>query len=319
MGLKERTPPSPADYQSYFERFSNWGRWGQDDELGTLNHITPEVRRRAAALVTEGRTVSVGRVVDTHNGPLNPYPAHYFRGIAGAGGVGEFIGLFFHGHCQTHIDSFSHMRSQDRKYFYNGVDPGPTGFPPDQRSSIHHWRNGIATRGVLYDIPRLRGTAYVEPGRPVQGWDLVDAAAAQGIEPRAGDAVIIRSGLGAYLQSNPNGFESRDDGNGALIPAGVHASALEFLYETDAALLCWDMLDAPTAQQGFDNPYPITTPVHVHAVAIPYLGLPLLDNADLEQLSAECATLGRWEFLFFVSPLIIEGGTGSPVNPIAML
>jgi kynurenine formamidase len=153
----------------------------------------------------------------------------------------------------------------------------------------------------------------VAAGHPVHGWELADAAAACGVEPRAGDAVVIRSGHGAYFAAHAGeqpGFAS---------PSGVHASCIEFLYETDASLLVWDWQDAPLDQQGLPNPLPIDHPLHVHNVVLPYLGMPILDNADLEDLAAACERLQRFEFQLVVAPLVIEGATGSPVNPIAVM
>jgi kynurenine formamidase len=311
MGLSDRTPPTPEEYAAFRERFSNWGRWGEDDELGTLNHVTPEVRRLAASLVVEGQSISLGRPVDTHAGPRNPYPAHHFAAVGDAGGLADYVGLFFHGFSQSHIDALSHIPSADGAAFYNGRRRGQNGMPEGQSSSIDFWRDGIVTRGVLYDVPRLRGEDFVAPGAPVHGWELVDAARAQGVEPRPGDAVLIHSGREAYFDAHPDEL-----GWGA--PAGVHASCLEFLYEHDASLLCWDFLDAPEADQGIPNPLPIETPVHLHCIAIPYMGMPLVDNARLDMLAKGCAERGRWEFQYVVAPLIIEGGTGSPVNPLAI-
>ena len=319
MSLAERRPPTPEEYAAYPKRFSNWGRWGPDDELGTLNHITPEVRQRAASLVTAGRSISLGRVVDTHQGPLNPYPAQYLRTMRGSGGVAEFIGMYFHGQSQSHIDAFSHAATVDGKHFFNGTEVRKLDSSRGPRGSVHHWRDGIVTRGVLYDVPRHRGETHVAPGRPVHGWELADVAQAQGVEPRPGDAVLIRCGRDRYLADHPDGFAPEDDGFGALIPAGVHVSVIEYLYKTDAAMLCWDMLDAPTADQGIGNPTRFVTPVHLHQILIPYMGMPLVDNVDLEALAEACTAIGRWEMLLVVAPLIIEGGTGSPVNPIAML
>jgi len=312
MGLADRTPPSPEEYAAYRERLSNWGRWGEEDELGTLNHITPAVRRSAAALVREGRTLSLGRPVDTHAGPANPYPAHHFMAVGDAGGLADYVGLFFHGFSQSHVDALSHIPTADGKAFYNGRPRGADGLPEGTTSSIDFWREGVVTRGVLYDVPRLRGCEYVEAGRPVHGWELQDAAARQGVEARPGDAVLIRSGRDAYFRAHP-------DEAGWGSPGGVHASCLEYLHAVDAALLCWDFLDAPEADQGIPNPLPIDTPVHVHCIAIPYMGMPLVDNANFEALARTCEELGRWEFLFTLSPLIIEGGTGSPVNPLVVL
>ena len=205
-----------------------------------------------------------------------------------------------------------HLATLEGDRYYNGGRFDPYRMPAGRSGTIEHWRDGIVTRGVLYDIPRLRGTDYVEPGSPVHGWDLSDAAEAQGIEPRPGDAVLIRSGYGAYFAANPD--ERPRFGS----PAGVHASCIEYLYEVDAALLCWDMQDAPIADQGIPNPLPIRVPLHVHHLVIPYLGMPIVDNADFERLAEVCDDLGRWDFQFVCAPLIINGGTGSPVNPLAV-
>jgi kynurenine formamidase len=167
---------------------------------------------------------------------------------------------------------------------------------------------------VLYDIPRFRGTDYVAAGSPVHGWELQDVAAAQGVTPQAGDAVIIRSGLDDYWRINAGRppFAS---------VAGVHASALEFLYETSAALLVWDFQDAPTADQNLPNPTrtPIPIAQHVHVVALVQMGLPIIDNAALDEIAEACAEANRWQFLFTVAPLDIPRATGSPVNPLAVL
>lgn len=314
MGIADRTPPSPAEYEAYRERFSNWGRWGAEDELGTLNHVTPEARRDAAASVREGRVVSMARPIDTEPSAHNPHPAHHFASVGAATGLADYIGLFFHGFSQTHLDALSHIPTRDGHY-YNGRPIGTVlpslAMPEGVACGIQRMREGVVARGVLYDVPRFRGCEFVEEGRPVQGWELFDIAKAQGVEPRPGDVVCIRSGRDEWMAAHA-------DQDGFGVRAGVHASVCEFLYETDAAMLCWDMLDAPTRDQGIPNPIDIETPVHVHCITLPYMGMPLLDNADFRSLSATCASLGRTTFLFCVAPLQIEGGTGSPVNPLAI-
>ncbi len=311
MGLHDRTAPSAEEYASWRERFCNWGRWGADDELGTLNHVTRDVRVGAADLVRSGRSVSMARPIDTFAGPANPYPAHHFVACADSGGMLDYIGMFIHGVTQTHIDALCHLATADGR-FWNDKPVGAHHMPAEHSGTIEFWREGIVTRGVLYDIPRLRGTISVEPGRPVHGWELVDAAAAQGVVPRPGDAVMIRSGHEAYWRARP------DERPGFGFPGGVHASAVEFLYETDASLLCWDWQDAPTVDQGIPNPATHAVPMHVHHLLLPYMGMPIIDNADLERLAEACAELGRYEFLFVCSPLVIPRGTGSPVNPLAV-
>ena len=109
MGLSDRTPPTAEEYAAYRERFCNWGRWGDDDELGTLNHITPEARRAAAVLVQTGEAMSMSRPIDTHAGPANPYPAHHFVGAGDSGAMADYFGMFIHGFVQTHIDALCHL------------------------------------------------------------------------------------------------------------------------------------------------------------------------------------------------------------------
>lgn len=312
MGLSDRTPPTAEEYAAYRERFCNWGRWGDDDEMGTLNHITPEARRAAAGLVRTGEAVSMSRPIDTHAGPANPYPAHHFVGAGDSGAMADYFGMFIHGFVQTHIDALCHLPVDGGGKFWNGKEFAKPPMPAEHSGTIDFWRDGIVTRGVLYDIPRFRGTDYVAPGEPVHGWELADVAAAQGIEPRPGDAVCIRSGMDVY-------FEKTGTSQGMGSNAGVHASAIEFLYETEASCLTWDFQDAPQDDQGIPNPLPIRIALHVHHILLPYMGMPIIDNADFEAAAARCAELGRWEFQYVCAPLVLRYGTGSPVNPLAIL
>ena len=172
-------------------------------------------------------------------------------------------------------------------------------------NSIDFWRHGIVTRGVLYDVPRHRGVDYVTLDEPVHGWELADIAEAEGLRPEAGDAVLVRSGASEFWQANPD-FEP------VMRAPGLHGSTLEFFYDTNSALLGWDLMEAP-AQDQHGVP---TMPIHM--IGLPYMGLPLLDNADFDELAAVCSELGRWEFQLVIAPLVVMGGTGSPVNPIAV-
>ena len=251
----------------------------------------------------EGRTVSVGRPLATTPGPNNPNPVQHFMRVTAASSS-DYIGMSYHGYVNTHIDALCHNFTRDGR-LYDGRPTSEITWQGALTCGVEHWRDGIATRGVLYDIPRLRGVDYVTADAPVQGWELEDAAAAQQLEPQPGDAVLIRSGQEPYFAANPGTPYGPP-------PAGVHASALEFLYQHDAAAAsagtCWTLPTRAT---------PTTCPIH--RTAIPYMGMPLLDNANLERLSELCAELGRWEFQFVVAPLELVGGTGSPVNPIAVL
>ena len=253
------------------------------------------------------------RPIDTKAGPANPYPSHHFIAMPSSGGMLDYIGMFIHGFTQTHIDALCHVSTDDGKA-WNGKPLGG-GLPLEHSGTIDFLRDGTVTRGVLYDVPRHRGTDFVGPGEPVHGWELLDTAKSQGVEPRAGDAVVIRSGHAPFwaAEGRPPGFAS---------VAGVHASCIEFLHETDASMLIWDMQDAPIVDQGFPNPTPyeqVPVSMHVHHIVLPYMGMPIVDNAELEQLAATCAENGTWEFELVVAPLNVPGGTGSPVNPLAVL
>ncbi len=313
MSLADRTPPTAEEFYGYRERFHNWGRWGEDDQLGTLNHITPEVRTHALTVPHAGRTVSCSYDWATRPGRLNPQPAQQYTQVGVAGSV-EYVGVSYHGHATTHIDALCHVFAMPEQMMYNGRPGSLVRSHGGARvNSVHALRDGVVTRGILYDIPRLRGADFVSIDEPVHGWDLEDAARAQGVVPLAGDAVIIRCGRDDFYRAHPD-VEP-------LEAAGVHASILEFLYEYDAALLGWDLLDA--GGQGYAGTIPMgggrMMSAPVHEIAIPHMGMPLIDNTNCEELSEACAELERYEFLFVVAPLAIRGGTGSPVNPIAIL
>ena len=307
MSLSTRTPPTPEEYEEYKTRFNNWSRWGRDDQLGTLNHITADARRAATALVREGRTVSCANPIATRavvaDERRNGNPADH-RMRLGPTGCGDYIGVSYHGFVNTHIDALCHIFTGENGELYNGRPSSLVTEDGAQTNSVDHWRDGIVTRGVLFDIPRMRGAGYVEVGHPVEAWDLEDWAKAQGLESRVGDAVLIRSGSDPFWAANPD-FEF------SFPPTtpGVGSSVLEYLYAHDAALLGWDLQEA--------GGHGLPARIPVHEVAIPHMGMPLLDNANFERLAATCAELGRYEFMLTVAPLVVLGGTGSPVNPIA--
>jgi kynurenine formamidase len=299
MSLVDRRKPSAEEYAGFKERFKNWGRWGKDDEFGTLNFITDETRRKAAGLIVLGRTISCADPVATMPGPRNPNPAQHYMKITSRGST-DYVGSYYHGVANTHLDALCHVFA-DEQHLYNGQPTSEVTTDGARVGSIENWRHGIVTRGVLYDIPRLRGTDYVDPSAPVQGWELEDAAKAEGIVPTAGDAVLVRTGKVPFLRANPN--------TGTAHTPGVDASVLEFLHAYDAALFGADMTEVRA------EGYP---PLQIHSITIPFMGLPLLDNANLQELSEVCAQQGRWEFQFVIAPLVVIGGTGSLVNPLAM-
>lgn len=304
--------PSLADVQGYLSEQRNWGRWGEDDERGTINLITPQKRVEAAQLVRSGRTVSLARPLATAPGPGNPSPAVQFwtRSPVDRGGhAGDFIGLQSHGHVTTHLDALCHV--WDEHGIYNDRAPDETvRIDGANFGAIDAWSDGIVTRGVMLDVPRHRGTEFVTQDEPVHGWELAQILTERGLELRPGDALVVNSGRERWQDANadrPYGHYSNSEG-GRETP-GLHASCLPFLREHDIAMLVWDMLDAKPS--GYDVPWTVHGAIHAY-------GLALLDNAITEPLAAACAAEGRDEFMLFTAPLVLSRGTASPVNPIAL-
>lgn len=306
--MAEHPLPTEAEVLGYFESISNWGRWGPDDNAGTINLITPEKRREATALVRTGRTVSLAYPLNTAGAPGNWNPLQHFMRFTPNAAM-DYIGFVFHGYAHTHVDALCHIFWQGK--MWNGKDAAAEVTSSGARSGgVDAWSQGILTRGVLIDIPQFRGTSHVTVDQPVRGWEVEAAAEAQGSNLKPGDAVLIYSGRRAFYEANPGAAP------GVQPQPGVHAECVPVLRRHDAALLGWDMLDAsPSGYRTFADAG-LDLPVHVFALV--YLGLPLLDNANLEPLAEACRAERRWEFMLTINPLHVRGGTGSPVNPIAV-
>ena len=236
MATDAHPEPSEAEVRSYFETCSNWGRWGPDDSAGTVNLITPEKRREAAALVRSGRSVSCAYPLNTQGAPGNWRPAQHFMTI-GPGVSADYIGLVFHGYATTHVDALCHIFWEGR--MWNGKNAAEEVTSAGARTgAVAAWKDGIITRGVLLDIPRLRGTDYVTTDRPTRGWELEAAAEAEGVELRPGDAVLVRGARPAFLAGNPDAVPGMEP------TPGLHVDCVPVLKQADAAILGWDMLDA---------------------------------------------------------------------------
>ena len=293
---------TPAQYEQWKLELSNWGRWGEDGEIGALNLITPEKRLEAVALVQEGFSVSLASDANTVQAVDNPRPyEHEMLSISS-----DRLAVRYHGITHTHIDALAHVN--DRGTFFDGYTPDAdvTLASGHEKSSIHNLKQGVLTRGVLIDIPRLRGLPYLEPGTPIYVEDLEAWEEQTGVRISSGDALFIRTGVWARREAEGPWLRGRREGGRS---AGLHPSVIPWLKERDVALL------------GSDHPTyvsPSNLPGAVHDFAILYLGIHMIDNCDLEALGAAAAERGRWEFLLMLAPLPIAGGTGSPLNPIAV-
>jgi kynurenine formamidase len=302
--MPDQAVPTEAELRRTRIEGRNWGRWGADDQAGAVNLITAEKRLAALRLPRTGRAVSLSRPYPKIPGPTNPTPAQHFMRISdrggGAGAALDYYGFVYHGQSMTHLDALCHVWDADG--MWQGRDPARELTTDGTRfADVTAWSGGIVTRGVLLDVPRHRGTPYVTADRPVHGSELAEIADAEGVTVGPGDALIVYSGYEAYLEGG-NTLAARER-------PGLHASCAGFIRERDVSLLVWDMMDAYPTEHGI--PWP------VHGVIFAY-GVPLLDNAYLRGLADACAEEGRHEFLLMVLPLVVEGGTGSPVNPVAM-
>jgi kynurenine formamidase len=299
---EQHDTPTREEVLSYLRERRNWGRWGDDDQRGAINLITAEKRRQAAALVRSGRSVSLSRDVPTLPGRNNPMPAeHWLRVYDNA--VVDHIGIAYHGYLTTHVDGLCHV--WDEAGMWNGRDPKAEVTSQGARfGAIEHWRDGITTRGVLLDVPAFRGEPSVTVEKPVHGWELEAIARAQGMSVEAGDALVVYSGREAWQAANPSWSGYRPPS------PGLHASCLAFIRDHDVSVLVWDLMDAVPNEYGL--------PWTVHGAIFAY-GVALVDNALVQPLADACREEGRYEFMLTLAPLPVVGGTGSPVNPIALL
>ena len=308
MSNEERPLPTSEEVDSWLTDRRNWGRWGDDDNRGAVNLITDAKRLAAFGLVQQARVVSISREYPKNPGPTNPVPAQHFmrRNVreAGGGSVVDYYGFIYHGYTHTHLDALCHVWDKNGAWQGHNPDDFITG-EGVTHADVTAWDTGIITRGVLLDVPRHRGTAYVTPDRPVHGWELEEIAEAQGVSMEPGDALLVYSGREAYQADHPDQFL----GEAGSEAPGLHTSCLPFVRDNDVSLLGWDMMDAKPNEYGI--------PWAMHGVIYAY-GVPLLDNALLEPLADTCAEEGRHEFLLMISPLKVVGGTGSPVNPLAV-
>ncbi len=304
--MSERQAPSKDEVMSYLRERRNWGRWGEKGSAGAINLIDAEKRIDAVSLVKNGRTVSLSRPFPVEPKAENPRPAQHFMSVMerphGGGAAMDYYGVFYHGTATTHIDALCHV--WDSGGMWDGKSPDETlNFSGGTYGTVDAWSDGILTRGVLLDVPGSRGTSYVTLDSPVHGWELEEVAKAQGVEIKPGDAVMVYSGREAYAVDHGGNWAGGDS------RPGLHASCLKFVRDNDISILGWDMMDASP------NEYDI--PWTVHGVIFAY-GVALLDNSLLEPLANACVEEGRYEFMLTINPLNVVGGTGSPVNPIAV-
>ncbi len=302
--MTQRAPLTNEQVTAFHKTLSNWGRWGEKDQLGTLNLITREKRLAAARLVKSGRTVSCARPLPTQASPENPNPVqHHMIGTCTEGWGGDYFAIAPHGFATSHIDALCHIFHEGK--LYNGYPIEKVTAHGALELGIHELRDGVVSRGVLLDVPAARGVPYLEAGEPIFPDDLERAEANARLRVEPGDVLFVRTGRWA-LRDAKGPWDPR------VTAAGLDASCLPWLHARGvAALGCDGVSDVvPSRVEGQNLP--------IHTVAIVAMGLHLIDNLELEPLAKACAEEKRWEYLVTLAPLVLFRGTASPLNPIAL-
>jgi kynurenine formamidase len=303
--------PTEAEALAYLTEQTNWDRWGESTELGAFNMLTPDRVIAGARAVRQGKRVPLARTFPTEPKVDNPEPSHHYmkrrdwEHHSGPSGVAvDYYGSSYHGLSSTHLDALCHTwafgklwggKNPDDVLTFNGATWG----------GVELWKDGFITRGVLFDVPGHRGVSYVDVDEPIHGGELEEIAKARNLAVQPGDAVLVYGGRDAWSAAHGEQW-----GTGPARP-GLHMSCLPYLRKSDCCLLVWDMMEV--LPSGYDLP-----PYPVHKVISSY-GIALVDNAYLAGLAEACREYDQYDFQLIVAPLVVPGGTGSPVNPIAVL
>lgn len=303
-------------FDEIYKKVSNWGRWGPNDVRGTLNYITPAHVRAAAGLVRSGRSVSMTLPINKAAGPENPHPPTHLMIMAFDTHLphGEpqfaldYFGSGCHGDCHTHIDALCHIAYKDK--LYNGRSSSAVTSQGASIMDITTYAHGIVGRGVLLDIPRLRGVKWLEPGDAVTREELEEAEEAEGVRLGEGDIFVFRTGHHRRrLELGPWNNAPPPEGEGK---AGLHTNAIPLLHERKVAAFLpdGDGETHPSNVEGVGDP--------IHALQISAMGMACADSLQFEELVKVCEEENRWEFMVVATPLRLPGGTGSMFNPIAI-
>jgi kynurenine formamidase len=299
------------EFRELFDTVSNWGRWDDGGRRGALSHLTAVRIAAAARLVRSGMTVTLSRPLRTEGRIDVPEPAdHHMTMLTdvdiGSGSVRfakDYIGVDYHNEGHSHIDAFSHVAFEGS--FFDGKPAGSVTVEGAHIGAIDVLKDGLVGRAVLLDVPRVRGARWIEPGEHVFPEDLEAAEREQGVRAGPGDILLVRTGHARRL-TELEPWDTRE------AKAGLHPTAALFLAGRRIAALGSDGNNdtAPSTTEGMGFP--------MHVLAINAMGVHLLDYLQFEDVLPHCEATGRWEFLFVAAPLRITGGTGSPLNPIAI-
>jgi kynurenine formamidase len=300
---------SRAEFDDLYAEVATWKPDSPHADAGTLRHLTPRRVIDAARLVRDGVSVSLGRTLDVAPRLDNPEPAEHRMTMLPRGGgervrfAKDYIGVDYHNDTHSHFDALSHVSFRGR--IYGGRSNETVTREGATVGAVNLVKDGLVGRGVLVDVPRARGVRWLEPGDQVTTEDIARALRDEGVAMGAGDVLLVRTGH-ARRQAELPPWDT------AHAKAGLHPAVARLLARHRVAALGSDGNSdaAPSGVEGIGFP--------IHVLALHAMGLYLLDYLQFEDLATECEHRGRWEFLCVVAPLRIPGGTGSPVNPVAI-
>ena len=306
-------PAPPADtaalraqYEQWRKEFKTWGKWGTDDNKGASNLITPQKVRSAVGLVRSGLVVSLAPPMPTV-AAADVNANGLFRRTTNNitdGGTTDNYQVSYHGQTVAHMDTWCHFF--ENGLMYNGV-PVKDNITPEEgckKGSVMNWKDGIATRAVLYDIAQLKGADWVDPTTPIRRADLEAWEKKAGVKAGPGDIVLLY--IGRWKRRAAVG-----PWTGQV--AGYYPDTIPWMHERMPAFIGHDFNIDWNPRPGWEG---MRNPIHV--AVLNWMGINIVECLDLEQAVATARKLNRYEFLMTFAPLPVEGGTGSPVNPLAI-
>jgi kynurenine formamidase len=307
---KSSSPATPADYLKWRNEMKNWGRWGADDERGASNLITPAKSLSAAKLIKSGIVVSLAHPVPQQADPEVPAASVFHRTTNGitATNTTDTYSVSYHGLAVSHMDAFCHFFFEGK--MFNGYAIADNISPETgcKKGSIMAWKDGVVTRAVLYDIPQLKGVDSVEPGTPITRADLEAWETKSGVKAGPGDVILLY--IGRWKRR-------AEKGPSPSMVAGYHPDVVPFIKERNLAFIGHDFnIDwNPRPGWGAEENIPVNP---VHQAVLNWLGVSIIENLDLEKAAETARRLKRYEFMISFAPLPVEGGTGSPLNPLVI-
>ena len=306
-------PVAPADtaelraqYEQWRQDFKTWGRWGPEDNKGASNLITPEKVLSATSLVSKGIVVSLAPPVpqvaaaDVNENGLFRRTTNNIT----EGGTTDNYQVSYHGLTVAHMDAWCHFFENGQMYNGIPVEGNLTAEDGCKQGSIMNWKDGVATRAVLYDIAQLKGVEWVDPGEPITRADLEAWEEMSGVRAGPGDVVLLY--IGRWKRRAAEG-PWRDQ------VAGYYADTIPWIHERMPAFLGHDFNIDWNPRPGWEG---MRNPIHV--AVLNWMGVGIVECLDLEQAVSTARELNRYEFLITFAPLPVEGGTGSPLNPLAI-